>query len=247
MDKFMYQCSAEIKRAIRNPYYVFWSLFVPVCFYFIFTKVFTFNESTEDQALWAAHYLMSMATFSVMGSSLMTLGIRMVQDKQQGFTKFLKVMPLPESVYLISQMLGQSVIHIFSIAVIFLAGVLIHDVSLRAVEWVSSGLWVLLGSAVFLALGTLVGTMKKVETASGVSNILYLGMALLGGMWMPLNVMPSFLQDVAKWLPSYHYANGPWEIIRGNWPEWQNVLLLVAYTVLFMILSIYIRRKQEVV
>ncbi|WP_077298170.1 ABC transporter permease [Virgibacillus pantothenticus] len=247
MNKLVSQCVSEIKRAIRNPYYVFWSLFVPVCFYFIFTKVFTFNDNAEDQALWAAHYLMSMAAFSVMGSSLMTLGIRLVQDKQQGFIKFLKVTPLPESVYIISQMVGQSVIHILSIAVIFVAGVLINDVTLSAIQWLMSGLWILFGSLVFLALGTLVGTMNKVDTASGVSNILYLGMALLGGMWMPFNTMPSFLQGVAKWLPSYHYANGPWEIIRGNWPEWQNVLILFVFLCLFMVLSIYIRRKQEVV
>lgn len=245
MNKLLYPCVAEVKRAIRNPYYVFWSLLIPVCFYVIFTKVFIFNDNAADQALWEAHYLMSMAAFSVMGSSVMTVGIRLVQDKQQGFITFLKVTPLPEYVYIISQMVGQSVIHILSIVVIFFAGALLNDVSLTAMQWMLSGIWILFGSLVFLALGTLVGTMNKVETASGVSNILFLGLALLGGMWMPLNAMPTLLQDIATWLPSYHYANGPWEIIRGNSPAWNNILMLIAFLCLFMVLSVYIRRRQE--
>ncbi len=33
------QCKVEMLRIVRNPYYVFWSLLMPIVFYFIFTKI----------------------------------------------------------------------------------------------------------------------------------------------------------------------------------------------------------------
>lgn len=237
------QCKIEMLRILRNPYYVFWSLFMPILFYFIFTKVV--NTGAPDRAEWQAHYLMSMTTFSVMGSSMMTLGIRMVQERAQGWSTLMRITPLPDSIYFTGQMVGQTIIHLFAIIVIFSAGALINGVTLSVFEWISSGLWILAGSIPFLALGTLVGTMKKVETASAVSNVLYMVLAISGGLWMPLEIMPKLMQTIGQWLPSYNYGNGAWLIVRGEAPALSSVLILLGYFIFFMLLSKYIRRKQE--
>lgn len=245
MKVLLMQCKVEILRTLRNPYFVFWSLLMPIFFYFIFTKVVNTNE--PDQALWQAHYLMSMTSFSVMGSSIMTLGIRMVQERSQGWSTYIQVTPLSNTIYFAAQMVGQTLIHVLSILVIFTAGALINGVSLSLSQWLLSGLWILIGSIPFLALGTLFGTMKRVETAAAVSNVLYMILAVAGGMWMPLEIMPKVMQNIGAWLPSYHYGSGAWEIVRGHLPSWKNVLLLLSYSILFIVLSNYIRRKQEAV
>ena len=138
-------------------------------------------------------------------------------------------------------------VHIFSIAVVFLAGIILNGVSMTFVEWLSCAAWILIASFPFLALGILVGTMKQVDTASGVSNLIYLGLAITGGLWMPMEIMPKTIQLIGSWLPAYHYGNGAWGIIRGQFPEFKSIAILTAYLVIFMVLSIYIRRKQEAV
>ncbi|WP_339268353.1 ABC transporter permease [Paenibacillus sp. FSL R5-0470] len=238
------QCKAEMLRIIRNPYYVFWSLLMPIMFYFIFTRVV---NTGNDDPTWRAHYLMSMATFSVMGSAIMTLGIRLVQERTQGWTTFIRITPLPGSVYFFGKMFGQTMMHLFSVICIFAAGYLINGVSLSAGQWVLSGFWILIGSLPFLAIGTLVGAMKRVDTASGVSNVIYMALAVAGGMWMPIEILPRLMQKIGHWLPSYNYGNGAWEIVRGSAPHWSNVLILLGYLVVFMLLSVYIRKKQEAV
>jgi ABC-2 type transport system permease protein len=243
MKAFRMQCKAEITRVLRNKYYVFWSLVMPILFYYIFTNIV--NTNVPDQDWWKAHYLMSMTTFSVMGSSIMTLGIRLVQERSQGWNTFMRVTPLSETTYFLAQMVGQSFIHVLSVIVIFSAGALINGVSLSAMEWILSGLWIVLGAAPFLALGTLIGLMKKVETASGISNLIYMGLAITGGLWMPLEIMPEMMQKIGKWMPSYNFGNGAWAIVRGDMPEWINLLVLVFFMAVFMLLSKYIRTKQE--
>ncbi|MBS4213100.1 ABC transporter permease [Neobacillus rhizophilus] len=245
MKTFKMQCKTEIIRVLRNRYFVFWSLLMPIIFYYVFTNLV--NADVPNKAEWQAHYLMSMTVFSVMGSSMMTLGIRMVQERSQGWSTFIRTTPLSDTVYFAAQMVGQSVIHALSITIIFIAGALINGVSLKAFEWIMSGLWILLASLPFLAIGTLIGLMKKVETAAGISNVLYMVLAVSGGLWMPLDVMPKIMQTIGKWLPSYNFGSGAWEIVRGGMPDWKNILILIAYLVLFMLLSKYIRRKQEAV
>lgn len=245
MNTFWMQSKAETVRILRNKYYIFWSLLVPVLFYFLFTNIFI--APREDDGLWNLHYLMSMTTFSIMGSSMMTLGIKIVQEKAEGWTIFLKITPLSHFIYYGAKMVAQTVIHLFSILVIFTAGILINDVSLLFSQWLFCGIWILFGSLPFLALGTIIGTIKKVETASGISNLLYMSMAITGGMWMPIEVFPSFMQQVAKWVPSYHFANGAWEIIRNHYPSFSSYLMIIGYLVLFMVLSTYIGKKREVV
>ncbi|MEH7438529.1 ABC transporter permease [Neobacillus drentensis] len=245
MKTFQMQCKVEIIRILRNRYFVFWSLVMPIVFYYIFTNLV--NSDVPNKAEWQAHYLMSMTVFSVMGSSMMTLGIRMVQERSQGWSTFIRITPLSDTVYFAAQMIGQSVIHLLSIIIIFFAGALINGVSLTALEWIMSGIWILLGSMPFLAIGTLIGMMKKVETAAGISNVIYMVLAVAGGLWMPMEVMPKMMQSIGKWLPSYNFGNGAWEIVSGNMPDWKNILILVAYLAVFMLLSKYIRRKQEAV
>ncbi|NRD76728.1 ABC transporter permease [Bacillus sp. BRMEA1] len=245
MSAFLMQCKTEIIRVTRNRYFVFWSLAMPILFYYIFTNVVHINA--PNKAEWQAHYLMSMAAFSVMGSSIMTLGIRLVQERAQGWSTFIRITPLSDNAYFAAQMVGQSFIHLLSITIIFLAGKLINGVSLTAFEWLMSGLWLLFASLPLLALGTLIGLMKKVETAAGVSNVLYMVLAVSGGLWMPLEAMPKMMQTIGKWLPSYNFGSGAWEIVSGGTPEWKNILILIAYLTLFMLLSRYIRRKQEAV
>ncbi|ULO07243.1 ABC transporter permease [Paenibacillus sp. 19GGS1-52] len=245
MRLIIVQCKAEMLRIARNPYYVFWSLLMPIMFYVIFTRVV--NSGPDDVSLWRAHYLMSMATFSVMGSAIMTLGIRLVQERTQGWTTFIRITPLPGYVYFFGKMFGQTMMHLFSVICIFAAGYLINGVSLTAGQWLLSGLWVLAGSMPFLAIGTLVGFMKRVDTASGVSNLIYMGLAVTGGMWMPFDILPRLMQRIGHWLPSYNYGAGAWEIVRGSYPHWSNVFILLGYLVVFMVLSVYIRKKQEAV
>ncbi|MDW0114645.1 ABC transporter permease [Sporosarcina saromensis] len=245
MNMFIKESKTEVIRVFRNPYFIFGSLLMPIVFYVIFTKVV--NQGLEEADVWNKHFLMSIATFSVMGSAIMTLGLRMIQERNDGWTTYLRVTPLPATLHFIAKMIGQSTVHALAIVMIFLSGVLINGVSMSAVEWILCGGWILLGSIPFLALGVLVGTMQKVDLASNVSNILYLLLAITGGMWMPMEVLPKAIQAIGTWLPAYHYGSGAWAIVRGDTPDFKNIVILLGYLLLFMVLSTYRRRKQEVV
>ncbi|GGE82239.1 ABC transporter permease [Priestia taiwanensis] len=245
MKAFMMQCQMEVKRTLRNKIFVGASILMPIMFYYIFTNVV--NTKVPDQDAWQAEYLMSMTVFSVISSSIFALGLRLVQENAAGWAQLIRITPLSSTAYFGSKIAAQLVINCFTIIAIFLAGYFINGVELSAYEWIMSGTWILLGSIPFLALGTLIGTFKRIDTAAAIGNVLQLGLAILGGLWMPFYVLPDMMQNIGQWLPSYQYGTGAWGIIKGNTPTIESVGILLGYLVLFMALSIYIRRRQEAV
>ncbi len=75
------QCKIEILRTFRNKLFIFFSLLMPVMFYYIFTNVIQVPQNGDA---WKAHYLISMATFSIVGTALFSFGVRISQEKRAG-------------------------------------------------------------------------------------------------------------------------------------------------------------------
>jgi ABC-2 type transport system permease protein len=58
----------------------------------------------------------------------------------------------------------------------------------------------------FCLLGLCIGLRARSSAAIALSNILFLALAVLGGLWIPLFVFPHWMQDVAVALPTTHLA-----------------------------------------
>jgi ABC-2 type transport system permease protein len=245
MKTFMMQCKMEIVRTLRNKIFVGTAILMPIMFYYIFTNIVAVQ--VPNQNAWHAEYLMSMTVFSIISSSIFALGLRLVQENSAGWAQLIRITPLSSFAYFGSKIMAQLVINCLTVIAIFLAGYLINGVELSLSEWILSGVWILIGSLPFLALGTLIGTFKRVDTAAAIGNVVQLGLAILGGLWMPFYVLPDFIQNIGKWLPSYRYGSGAWDIVKGNIPNVESIGILIGYTVLFMVLSVYMRRRQEAV
>jgi ABC-2 type transport system permease protein len=67
------------------------------------------------------------------------------------------------------------------------------------------------------AMGTMLGTFVKTEgQANGLSIMLGMTMALLGGCWYPLELFPAAVQTAVKVLPTTRAMNGLIEILLRN-------------------------------
>lgn len=240
------QCKAEIIRTLRNRRFIFFSLMMPLVFYFIFTGTLG-NHMLVDGVEWQAYYLMSMTAFGLIGSNLITLGVRFAQERTQGWTRLLRISPLPSTSYVLSKMAAQALINLASILLMFVVCGLAKGISLPAGEWLACGIWIWAGALPFMALGVLIGTLKSAEVVQIVANILYMSLSVLGGLWMPISTMPDILQKIARFLPSYRFGQGAWNLLGGLSISGAGTAILGAYTLLFMLLSAYILKRQEAV
>ncbi|WP_240420568.1 ABC transporter permease [Paenibacillus periandrae] len=246
MKAMLAQCKAELLRTLRNRKFIMFALLMPAVFYFIFTS--TIDPNTEVGGIdWKAYYLISMTVFGVIGGSINTLSLRFAQERMQGWVQLIKLTLLPSGAYVFSKIAAQSIVNLGTIVLMFIIGALFRDVHLSAGQWIACGLWIWVGVVPFMALGTLLGTIRSIEVVQVLAQLLFIGMSALGGLWMPMQAMPQLMQHIALWLPTYRYGQGAWNIIAGASPDCAGIAVLAAYVIIFMVLSSYIIKRQEAV
>lgn len=240
------QLKSELLRTMRNKRFVFFTIIMPIAFYFIFTSSMD-GDLTVDGIDWAAYYLMSMSAYGVVGSGITTLSQKFSRERSQGWSRLLRITPLPSWAFVLSKVIAQGLINLCMIIILFIIASVVKGVELTAAQWIESGLWIWFGSFSFMALGTLVGTIRNSDVVQVVGMIVYLGMSMLGGLWFPVESMSDTMRAIAHAMPTYWLGHGAWNLIGGGAFDWNGVFVLGAYVIGFVILSSYIMRKQEAV
>ena len=96
-----------------------------------------------------------------------------------------------------------------------------------------------LGVLPFCAIGLYIGTVASGQAAPAVINLLYLPMAFLAGLWMPLSMLPPILGTLAPVWPAYHLAQIALSVV-GLAPGSSvavHALVLVGISALFFMLA----------
>ncbi|QGQ99380.1 ABC transporter permease [Paenibacillus psychroresistens] len=240
------QCKAELMRTIRNKRFVFFSVVMPVAFFFLFTSTMD-SDTKVNGADWTTYYLMSMTVYGVVGAGLTSFAQRISKERSQGWIRLLKITPLPSGSYIFSKVLAQGLINLAIVLLMFIIGGLGKGIHLPASIWIESGLWIWIGGFSFMALGTLLGSIKNADAVQILALMLYMGLSILGGLWFPTASMSDTMQNIAKYTPTFRLGQGAWNLVGGGVIDWDGALILAAYVVVFMLLSTYIMKRQEAI
>lgn len=85
-----------------------------------------------------------------------------------------------------------------AIIVIFTVAHFYKDVSMNLSDWLLSGVTLWVGASLFLTLGLIIAQFSDSQKASSVANLLNMAMAIVGGLWFPINTFPDWLQTISK-------------------------------------------------
>jgi ABC-2 type transport system permease protein len=162
-------------------------------------------------------------------------------ERQQGTLRRILTTPTRKSTYLLGTLLGQVLTALVQMALLVTFGIVVMHV-----DWGQSpaALAVILIAAALAAaaLGTMLGTFVKTESqANGLSVMLGMSMALLGGCWYPLELFPSAVQTAVKVLPTTWAMQGMMDIVlRGGgltaiWPE---TAVLLGFAAVFFTVGV---------
>jgi len=99
----------------------------------------------------------------------------------------------------------------------------------------------------FVALGLLIGYVAGPNSAAAIANLIFLPLSFASGLFVPLAFMPTFIQQIAPYLPAYRTAQLAWTTIGAGdgSPLGVHLLWLGGYTVLFLALALAAYRRDE--
>ncbi|MDR3574124.1 MAG: ABC transporter permease [Anaerolineaceae bacterium] len=134
-------------------------------------------------------------------------------ERQKGTLRRLLTTPTSKSILLIGTILGQVVTALAQMVLLIGFGVLVLHVNWGQSVAALAVMMITMALAA-AALGTTLGTFVKTDgQATGLSIMLGMLMALLGGCWYPLEMFPQFVRDAAKILPTTWAMQGLLDII----------------------------------
>ena len=219
----------EIRRSLRDRRYLLLVAGWPVAAYLLFSTVFGAAANRSEGLSPTVEIMVAMASFGAMGGVLLASGPRLALDRQIGWMRQLRLTPLSPARILAARLIAAMALSLPAIILTFVTAVLVKGVTLPLWEWPLLVLLIAAGCLPFAAIGILVGTIADGDGAQGLTMVLYLVLSALGGLWMPVEILPSALQTVAKTLPSYHLAQLGWHIAQGVTPTLGDAAVLLAW------------------
>lgn len=225
----------EFLRMLRTPSYCVPVLAFPLVFYLMFGVLMQRGHDAT-----AARYLLaSYGVFGAMGASLFGFGVSVALDREQGWLTLKRALPMPPGAYLFAKLIMAMVfIAVISILLIVLA-VGVAGVSLGARQAILLVLVDVLGALPYAAIGLYIGTRMGGRGAPALINLVYLPMAFLSGLWMPLQFLPSTIRSLAPVWPAWHHAQLALQIAgsRTEGAPLLHVVYLLAIAAVFFHLA----------
>jgi ABC-2 type transport system permease protein len=190
---------AELKRSWRLPQFLLPTVLTPAAFYALFTLAIGRAPSPAIAAASLAGY----GVFAAIGPALFGFGAGVAMEREQGLIELKRVSPLPAGAFVFAKLVAALAATAAAVALIDLAAI-VAGVRLSASQWVLLTLLHLASTLPFGLIGLGLGMRMSGKGAVAVANALFLGSAVLGGLWIPSTMLPGWMQAAGQFAPSYH-------------------------------------------
>ncbi|MFD5470094.1 ABC transporter permease [Streptomyces sp. NPDC127105] len=235
----------ELTRALRNRKFLFFSVLYPSILFLIIAGKADGVTKVDGTGLTVPTYMMvSMASFGALTAVLMGNSERIAKERESGWVRQLRLTSLPGRGYVLAKTAGAAVVSLPSIVVVFVVAAAVKQVRLEAWQWLAltGAIWA--GSLVFAALGVAIGYLASGDAVRPITMIIYFGLSMLGGLWMPSTAFPRWLQNIAEWLPTHAYAALGRAIEESQAPHAKDLAILVVFFALFAGGAAWLYRKD---
>jgi ABC-2 type transport system permease protein len=176
---------------------------LPTLLLVVFGSIGTMNQPDPDLGglrfidIWVPSLL--VITLAILG--LQVLPGTLSSYRETGILRRLSTTPVPPAFVLIAQLVVYLIAAAFAVALLLAVGILGFDVPPPA-DWPGFVLAWLLGTMATFGLGLVVASFARgSRVATAVGTVLFLLVMFFGGVYVPRQILPDFLQRVGEWLP----------------------------------------------
>lgn len=232
----------EIIKTFRSPSAVIFGIGFPTIFFLIFSNTFS--------PAYASTYLASYAAYGAFIVSFQTFSITLANERSMGWNKLLRTTPMSVALYMGSKFLVIILTEVVSLLVLFAVAFSGGKIHLDLAIWAQLLLMMTIGMIPSALLGIFLGFVGSASLTTAISTTLLLLLSFTSGLFLPLSLLPTILQQVAPFLPTYHLGQIAWITVgstysRDGQPLWVHLLALLVYAVIFLALAIWAYLRDE--
>ncbi|WP_242090386.1 ABC transporter permease [Curtobacterium sp. DN_7.5] len=192
----------ETVRQLRNVKAMVFTFAIPVVMLLVFGAAY---GSQLDQATGLRYLTVTTLQMASYGAMMAALGqaFAIVTERSIGWNRQLRVTPLSGWGFMVSKLIAAMAFAAVSIGITVTVSVVALHASLDAGHWLAAAVGIWCGVVPFALIAILIGQFAGPSFAQPLFMVVFMGLAILGGLWVPLSVMPNWMGSVAHLLPSY--------------------------------------------
>ena len=197
-----HQYRLERRMFWRNPTSAFFNFLLPLLFLALFGAIFSGNQDDLDVLI------PGIAGMSIMATTFSSLTMNLVFLREQGVLKRMRGTPLPEGSYLVGIFASAVANAVIQLALVIVAGKLLFGTGWPK-DWIELVVYVAFGVVCLASLGVAWShVIPNYDAAAAYSNIVFLPVIFISGVFYDVDDAPEFLLHIAQVLPLVHLIDG---------------------------------------
>ncbi|WP_193105682.1 ABC transporter permease [Brachybacterium sp. FME24] len=213
------------RMTVTNVPFMVFTIALPVGMYLLFSMMFGDLDDGRARGM----VMVNMAAYGGLGAAV-TAGTQIQEDQRNGFLRQLIVAGLSPRSFLAGSVMAASAVIVPALLAVGLVG-LATGVEATPVAFVATLAVLWLGLLPTILVGLVLGMVLKGGAAMAGGVVTMMAMAIFGGLWMPLEMFPMWMQNLGHAIPTYWISGlGGWALYGGDLPV-TGLLVIGAWSV----------------
>ncbi len=214
----------------RDGEMVFWTLAMPVFFLVLFSFAFMNGNTSRSSAF----LVPGIIGAQVLSSGFWGVGVMLATFREKHLLRRVYLTPMPPWVFFASLVVYRIVLLAAQATILVAVGTLLFHVRIAGNPLQILAI-LLLGTATFVSLGTIVGAVARTtESANNIASVLTVPLAFLSDAYVPIDRFPHAVSSTLRLLPSTQFIDTFRDVAIGgvslaHYGAW--ILALALWTV----------------
>ena len=192
-------------------------------------------------------FIPGIIAMAVMTASLFGTVNLNTELRQKGVIRKLSTTPITRTDWILANILYQFILAVISTVAMLLASYAVFRVSLQINAWLP--VFIVLDVFAFVGIGMILTRfVKESQSAAAAANAIMFPMMFLSGSFFPIELMPGFLQTLARVLPLYYVNEGlrASMVFADNMTALRHSAIIGAFAAVVFIMGIIATKWEEV-
>ncbi|MFD4526970.1 ABC transporter permease [Streptomyces sp. NPDC058470] len=224
----------EIRLLGREPGSLFWTLLFPTLLLVILGSIPSFREPEAglDGLRTVDAYVPVAVLLGLIVGGIQAMPQTLTGYRERGILRRMSTTPVRPVALLSAQMLVYGGAALASALLALAVGRLAFDVTLPEQPF-GYVLALVLTVLAALALGAVISALSRTTKIAGaVGSAVFFPAMFCAGVWMPVQAMPDVLARIVGYTPFGAAAQALNQAAAGDWPGWDHLGVLAAWTIL---------------
>lgn len=242
MSTYAALAKAAYKATVRDATTLFFTFAFPLVFLVIFGLIFHGREVADTGSAYVDFIGPGVLSWGLASAALFGVSFMLMQWRNDDLLRIIRLSPasiwsVVGSRYLVALGIGVTQ------SLLFVGVAMLPVFGMRPDStWPLALPVMVLAVTAFLALGLIVGSIANTpESVAGIANSIVVPMAFLSGSFLPLELMPSWLQAISRALPLRYVNDGMSYALSGQLSMNDYLLscgALVGYSAVFAVIGV---------